>query len=372
MLKDSILRKTTRSVKVGNVIIGSNATVSVQSMTNTDTKDVEATVRQINGLKCEGCDIVRLAVPDMESVKSFYSIKEKVDLPLVADIHFDYRIALECINAGADKIRINPGNIGSRDRIKKIADLARQKKVPIRIGVNSGSVEKDLLSLYGGPTAEAMVESAQRHVNILEQHDFTDIVISIKASDVMTTIAAYRLISKKVDYPLHLGVTEAGTVWSGTIKSAVGIGTLLAEGIGDTIRVSLTGEPVEEVKAARQILKSLGLQKNGIEIVSCPTCGRCRINLIEIVNNLERKLKNNNKNIKIAVMGCAVNGPGEAKEADIGIAGGNGVGLIFKKGMVIRKVPEKHLEEELLREIELLYMNGGVSINGCKHSNTGI
>jgi (E)-4-hydroxy-3-methylbut-2-enyl-diphosphate synthase len=351
---EECMRKKTETVKVGDIEIGGAAPVSVQSMTNTDTKDINSTVNQINALKEAGCDIVRLAVTDMDAAKSFGDIKKIVDVPLVADIHFDYRLALECIKAGADKIRINPGNIGNQDRVKKVVKAAKDKGIPIRIGVNSGSVEKELLDAHGGPTPQAMVESALRHVKILKACDFEDIVISIKASDVISTITAYRLISERVNYPLHLGITEAGSVWTGTIKSAIGIGTLLADGIGDTIRVSLTGDPVEEVKVAKQILKSLGLRKSGIEIISCPTCGRCRIDLIELVNSLEKKLSNSKKNIKVAVMGCAVNGPGEAKEADIGIAGGDGVGLIFKKGLIVRKVPEKHLEEALLREIELI------------------
>lgn len=352
MNSELIIRKKTRTVKVGNVMVGGDAPVSIQSMTNTDTRDIDATVRQIGELEQTGCDIVRFAIPDLEAAQAVSEIKKRTGIPLVADIHFDYRLALECIERGIDKIRINPGNIGGKQNVQAVTRAAKERGIPIRIGVNSGSVEKELLEKHGGPTVEAMVESALRHVALLEEHDFYDIVISIKASNVLRMVAAYRLISEKVDYPLHLGVTEAGTVWSGTIKSALGIGTLLMEGIGDTIRVSLTGNPVEEVKAASKILKSLGLKQGGIEFVSCPTCGRCQIDLIKIANAVEQRLQGTSKNIKVAVMGCVVNGPGEAREADIGIAGGKGVGLIFKKGEIIKKVPEENLVEELLHEID--------------------
>ncbi|WHH61788.1 flavodoxin-dependent (E)-4-hydroxy-3-methylbut-2-enyl-diphosphate synthase [Petroclostridium sp. X23] len=347
-------RRQTKEVKVGSVNIGGNAGISIQSMTNTDTRNPEATLEQIWRLEEAGCDLVRMAVPDMDAAYSISKIRGRTKIPLVADIHFDYRIALECIDRGVDKIRINPGNIGEDRRVREVSRAAKEKGVPIRIGVNSGSIEKELLDKYGSPTPEAMVESAIRHVRLLEEHDFTDIIISLKASNVPMMIEAYRLISQKVDYPLHLGVTEAGTIWSGTIKSSIGIGTLLMDGIGDTIRVSLTGDPVEEVKVGIQILKSLGLRKNGIELISCPTCGRCQIDLINIANTVEQKLQNSNKNIKVAVMGCAVNGPGEAREADIGIAGGNGVGLIFKKGEIIKKVPEDKLVDALMEELETI------------------
>jgi len=347
-----IKRKYTKAVKVGNIQIGGNAPVSIQSMTNTDTRNIEATVAQIMQLEQAGCDIVRMAIPDMEAAYAVSEIKKRTHIPLVADIHFDYRLAVECIKRGIDKVRINPGNIGSSERVRDVVKAAKERGIPIRIGVNSGSVEKELLEKYGGPTPEAMVESALKHVRILEENSFDDIVISLKASNVPMTIAAYRIMSQTVGYPLHLGVTEAGTIWSGTIKSAVGIGSLLADGIGDTIRVSLTGDPVEEVKVAMQILKSLDLRKGGLELISCPTCGRTQIDLIRIANEVEKRLQNVEKNIKVAVMGCAVNGPGEAREADIGIAGGNGFGLIFKKGEIIKKVPEDKLVEELLKEIE--------------------
>jgi len=349
-----INRRNTKCVKVGGTGIGGDAPISVQSMTNTDTRNIKATIDQIIQLEQAGCDIVRIAIPDMEAAQAVSEIKKHVRIPLVADIHFDYRLAIECIQRGIDKIRINPGNIGSREKVKEVTEATKDRKIPIRIGVNSGSIEKELLEKYGGPTPEAMVESALKHVRLLEDNNFTDIVISLKASNVPMTIEAYRLMSRKADYPLHLGVTEAGTIWSGTIKSAIGIGSLLADGIGDTIRVSLTDDPVEEVKVGIQILKSLGLKKEGIELISCPTCGRCRIDLIHIANAVEQKLQNSNKPIKVAVMGCAVNGPGEAREADIGIAGGDGVGLIFKKGKIIKKVPEEELIEELLKEIELM------------------
>lgn len=347
-------RKNTRKIKVGNTYIGGDSRVSVQSMTNTDTRDVKATVNQILSLEKAGCDIIRCAVPDMTAAEALKDIIEQIHIPLVADIHFDYRLALKSIDSGVAALRINPGNIGSLDRIKLVVEAAKEKGIPIRIGVNSGSLEKEILEKYKNVCPEALVESALKHVSILESLDFYDIVISIKSSDVMQMIESYRLISEKVNYPLHLGVTEAGTVWSGTIKSSVGIGTLLAEGIGDTIRVSLTGDVLDEVKVGREILKALGHIQEGVKFVSCPTCGRTQINLIRIAEEVEQKLAQCNKNIKVAVMGCVVNGPGEAREADIGIAGGNGEGLIFKKGEIVKKVKEEDLVEELMKEIEKL------------------
>ncbi len=345
-------RRKTRKIKVGNIFVGGDAPITVQSMTNTDTRNVEATVEQIKRLQIAGCDIIRCAVPDVEASEALKKITEQISIPLVADIHFDYRLAINAINNGVSALRINPGNIGSIERVKLVAEHALDKGIPIRIGVNSGSLEKELLSKYGKVCPEALVESALRHVDILEKVNFNDIVISIKSSDVMQMIESYRLISKKVDYPLHVGVTEAGTTWRGTIKSSVGIGTLLAEGIGDTIRVSLTDDPAEEVKVGREILKSLGIIKQGLTFVSCPTCGRTQINLIKLAQTIEDKLKDIDKDIKVAVMGCVVNGPGEAREADIGIAGGNGEGLIFRKGEIIRKVKEEQLVEALMEEIE--------------------
>lgn len=345
-------RRKTREVKVGNIYIGGDSPVSVQSMTNTDTRDIESTVLQIRKLEDAGCDIIRCAVPDMEAAKAIDGITKQIKIPLVADIHFDYRLALEAIKNGVSALRINPGNIGSEERVRIVAQAAKDKGIPIRIGVNSGSLEKDLLQKYGKPTAEALVESALRHIEILEAVNFNDIVISIKSADVMNMIESYRLMSQKVDYPLHLGVTEAGTIWRGTIKSSIGIGTLLAEGIGDTIRVSLTGDPVDEIKVGKEILRTFGYVKSGIQFISCPTCGRTKIDLIKIAQEVEDKLSSCQKNIKVAIMGCVVNGPGEAREADIGIAGGNGEGLIFKKGQIVKKVKEEDLVSELIKEIE--------------------
>lgn len=345
-------RKTTHKVKVGNIYVGGDAPITVQSMTNTDTRDIKATVQQINELTKAGCDIIRCAVPDMEAAIAIKEIIKQIDIPLVADIHFDYRLALESINNGISALRINPGNIGSLDRVELLAKKAKEKDIPIRIGVNSGSLDKTLLAKYGKVTSEALVESALSHISILEKVNFNDIVISIKSSDVPMMIDSYRLMSKSTDYPLHLGVTEAGTIWRGSIKSSVGIGALLSEGIGDTIRVSLTGDPLEEIKVGKEILKSLGLIKGGIEFISCPTCGRTQIDLINIAKQVEDRISNLDKNIKVAVMGCVVNGPGEAREADIGIAGGNGEGLIFKKGEIIKKVKENELVEALIKEIE--------------------
>lgn len=347
-------RKTTRKVKVGDINIGGDSSIKVQSMTNTDTRDIGATVAQILRLQEAGCDIVRCAVPDQKASDAIGQIVKEIGIPLVADIHFDYRLALSSINNGVSKLRINPGNIGSTDKVRAVVEAAQDKGVPIRIGVNSGSLQRDILEKYGDVCPQALVESALRHVEILEKLNFNDVVISVKSSDVTEMIECYRLISEKVDYPLHLGVTESGTIKSGTIKSSVGIGALLSQGIGDTIRVSLTGDPVEEVIVAKEILRSLGHIKEGIELISCPTCGRTQLNLIEIADQLEGRLKGIKKNIKVAVMGCVVNGPGEARRADIGIAGGNGQGLIFRKGEIIKKVREEELVEELIAEIEKL------------------
>ncbi|MCI5970356.1 MAG: flavodoxin-dependent (E)-4-hydroxy-3-methylbut-2-enyl-diphosphate synthase [Oscillospiraceae bacterium] len=341
-----------KKVQIGNVKIGSGERVAVQSMTNVKTKNYEKCIEQILQLEDAGCDIIRLAVPDFESAAAISKIKPKIHIPLVADIHFDYKLALECMENGVDKIRINPGNIGSEDRIKQVADKARNMNIPIRIGVNSGSVEKDILQKYSSPTPEAMIESAKRHIAILNKFDFDNIVVSLKASNVKNTIAVYSLAAKTLDYPLHLGVTEAGTYLSGTIKSSIALGTLLSQGIGDTIRVSLTDDPVNEVIVAREILKSLDMLDNSPTLVSCPTCARCNINLIPLAKQVDEYLRTVNKNITVAVMGCAVNGPGEAKEADIGIAGGDGCGLIFKKGKIFKKVDENTLFEELKKEIE--------------------
>lgn len=350
----SFKRRKTREINIGGVKIGGDNPIAIQSMCNTDTRDVKATVDQIKRLEKAGCEIIRVAVPDMEAAECIRDIKKSIDIPLVADIHFDYRLALRCMENGIDKIRINPGNIGSADRVKQVADMAKRNGIPIRIGVNSGSLEKNLVEKYGGVTPQGLVESALGHIKLLEENDFYDIAVSIKASNVPFSVEVYELLSDTVDYPLHVGITEAGTVWGGTVKSAVGIGAILSRGIGDTIRVSLTGDPVEEIYAAKEILKSLELRKFGVEFISCPTCGRTSIDLIKIANEVEEKVRNIDKNIKVAVMGCAVNGPGEAREADIGIAGGHGEGLIFKKGQILRKVPEDRLVEELLKEIELL------------------
>lgn len=350
----SCKRKMTREINIGGVKIGGNNPIAIQSMCNTDTRDVKSTVEQIKKLEKAGCEIIRVAVPDMQAAECIRDIKNSIDIPLVADIHFDYRLALKCMDNGIDKIRINPGNIGSADRVKQVADMAKKNHIPIRVGVNSGSLEKELVEKYGGVTPQGLVESALGHVKLLEQNDFYDTAISIKASNVPFSIEVYELLSNTVDYPLHVGITEAGTVWGGTIKSAVGIGAILSRGIGDTIRVSLTGDPVEEIYAAKEILKDLNLRKFGVEFISCPTCGRTSIDLIKIANEVENKIKDIDKNIKVAVMGCAVNGPGEAREADIGIAGGHGEGLIFKKGEILRKVPEEKLVDELLKEIALL------------------
>ncbi|MDD7793790.1 flavodoxin-dependent (E)-4-hydroxy-3-methylbut-2-enyl-diphosphate synthase [Clostridium sp. 'White wine YQ'] len=347
-------RKETRKIKVGNIYIGGDSRITVQSMTNTDTRDAESTIKQIRELQIAGCDIIRSAVPDMEAAEQISKIVKGISIPLVADIHFDYRLALESIKNGVSAIRINPGNIGSMERVKMVAEACKDKGIPIRIGVNSGSLEKELLEKYGKPCPEAFVESALKSAAILESVNFRDIVISIKSSNVNTMIESYRLMSEKSDYPLHLGVTESGTPWRGTIKSSIGIGTLLSEGIGDTLRVSLTGDPIEEVKVGNEILKALDIKKGGIEFVSCPTCGRTQIDLIKIANIVEQKLAECKKDIKVAIMGCVVNGPGEAREADIGIAGGKGEGIIFKKGEILKKVKEEYLVEELMKEIDKL------------------
>lgn len=347
-----IQRKKTRQIAIGNVKIGGGAPISVQSMTNTKTTDTKATVAQIKALEAAGCDIVRLAVPDMAAAENIANIKKQVDVPLVADIHFDYRLALKAIEQGIDALRINPGNIGDEARVKAVVEAAKMKRIPIRIGVNAGSLDKKLLVKYGKVTAEALVESAMEHVHILEKLDFHDIKISLKAHDVPLTLDAYRLMSETVDYPLHLGITEAGTVNTGIIKSAVGIGALLAEGIGDTFRISLTGDPVNEVKVANEILKALNLKEYGPTLISCPTCGRCNIDLPSIAAQVEKRLENIKKPVKVAVMGCVVNGPGEARDADIGIAGGKGEGLVFRKGEIIGKVPEDKLIDALFAELD--------------------
>ena len=349
-----IKRKMTRQISIGDVKIGGGAPISVQSMTNTKTTDTNAKVAQIKALVDAGCDIVRVAVPDMSAAENIYNIKIQVDVPLVADIHFDYRLALKAIEQGIDALRINPGNIGDEERVKAVVEAAKIRNIPIRIGVNAGSLDKKLLAKYGKVTAEALVESALEHIRILEKLNFYDIKISLKAHDVPLTLDAYRLMSETVDYPLHLGITEAGTVNTGIIKSAVGIGALLAEGIGDTFRISLTGDPVNEVKVANEILKALGLKEYGPTLISCPTCGRCNIDLPSIAEKVEQRLSGITKPIKVAVMGCAVNGPGEARDADIGIAGGKGEGLVFRKGEVINKVPEDKLVDALFEELDKL------------------
>ncbi len=342
----------TREIRIGAVRIGGGNPIAVQSMANTKTEDVEATVSQIRRLEAAGCDIIRVAVPTMEAAGAIRAINEQITIPLVADIHFDYRLAIAAVENGADKIRINPGNIGSEERIRAVVDCCRERDVPIRVGVNSGSLEKHLLEKYGGVTPEALVESALDKVAVIEKAGYENIVISIKSSDVLNSIRAHELIAERTDYPLHVGITESGTVMSGSIRSAVGIGNILYQGIGDTIRVSLTGDPVEEVKAANLILKSLGLKKGGISVVSCPTCGRTQIDLIGLATRVEEMVQDFDLDIKVAVMGCAVNGPGEAKEADIGIAGGHGEGLLIKKGEIVKKMPEGELLEALRQELE--------------------
>lgn len=344
-------RRKTRTIYVGKVPVGGGHLVVVQSMTKTNTLDVEATVKQIQSLESIGCEIIRLAVPNMKAAKVLGTIKKSVSIPVIADIHFDWRLALEAIEQGVDGLRINPGNIGAKWKIKEVVTAAKNNLIPIRIGINAGSLEKDLLKKYGHPKPEALVESAERSITMLEGMDFTNIKISLKGSDVLTTVDAYRLFSDKYDYPLHIGVSESGPPSTGTIKSSVGCGILLSEGIGDTMRVSLTAEPEEEVRVAYEILKALGLRKKGAEIVSCPTCGRCGIDLTGLATEVEYRLRKINKPMKIAVMGCVVNGPGEAREADIGIAGGKGIGILFRKGKIIKKIKEKDLFDELMHEI---------------------
>lgn len=347
----AMYREHTKTIKIGNQVIGGGHPVLIQSMTNTKTEDVAATVAQILTLEKAGCQIIRCAVPTMEAARALGEIKKQIHIPLVADIHFDYKLAIAAMENGADKIRINPGNIGSRERIQAVVDVAKERQIPIRVGVNSGSLEKELVEKYHGVTAEGLVESALDKVKIIEDMGYDQLVISIKSSDVLMCAKAHELIAQKTDYPLHVGITEAGTLFSGNIKSAVGLGIILYQGIGDTIRVSLTGDPSEEVKSAKRILKTLGLRNGGIEVVSCPTCGRTQIDLIGLANKVEDMVQDIPLDIKVAVMGCVVNGPGEAKEADIGIAGGKGVGLLIKKGEIIKKVPEDQLLETLRDEI---------------------
>jgi len=342
--------RITRRITIGNVAVGGGAPVSVQSMTNTDTRDAAATLAQIRRLAEAGCEIVRCAVPDEEAARALRAICRECPLPLIADIHFDYRLALTALESGVDGLRLNPGNIGERWKVEEVVRACAERKVPIRIGVNGGSLEKELLEKYGHPTAAAMAESALGHIRILEELGYREIKVSLKASDIRRTVEAYRLLAKEVDYPLHIGITEAGTTWSGTVKSAVGLGVLLHDCIGDTLRVSLTGDPVEEVRVGWEILKSLELRERGPVFVSCPTCGRCQIDLIGVAEEVERRLHDLPKKITVAVMGCVVNGPGEAREADVGIAGGKGQGLLFRKGEVVRKVPQAELADALVEE----------------------
>jgi (E)-4-hydroxy-3-methylbut-2-enyl-diphosphate synthase len=346
-----IERKKTRTIHIGNVPVGGPAPIAVQSMTNTYTQDVAATVKQIQGLEKAGCEIIRVAVPDQEAALAIKKIKARISIPLIADIHFDHRLAIQATRSGADALRINPGNIGSKQKVKAVVDAANDCNIPIRVGVNAGSLEKDLYAKYGGATAEAMVESAQRNISLLESLNFTRIKISLKASDVARTVDAYRLLSEKSDIPLHVGVTEAGGLYSGIVKSSLGIGMLLSMGIGDTIRVSLTRDPIEEIRVGYEILKALDIRRRGPEIISCPTCGRCNINLFDIAEKVEKAVMFSTVPIKIAIMGCVVNGPGEAREADIGIAGGDGIGILFKKGKVVKKFPQEQLVEVLLSEV---------------------
>ena len=345
-------REHTKTIKIANLVIGGGNPILIQSMTNTRTEDVAATVAQIRKLEKAGCEIIRCTVPTMEAAQAFREIKKQISIPLVADIHFDYQMAIAAMENGADKIRINPGNIGSRERIKAVVDTAKERKIPIRIGVNSGSLEKELVERYHGVTAEGLVESALDKVKIIEDLGYDELVISIKSSDVLMCAKAHALIAEKTSYPLHVGITEAGTLFSGNIKSAVGLGIILSQGIGDTIRVSLTGDPAEEIKSAKLILRTLGLRTGGIEVVSCPTCGRTKIDLISLANQVETMAAEYPLDIKVAVMGCVVNGPGEAKEADIGIAGGIGEGLLIRRGEIVKKLPEKELLEALRQELE--------------------
>ena len=344
----------TKKLRIGSVTIGGGAPAAIQSMCNTNTADVEATVEQICALEAAGCEIVRVAVPDRDAALAVGKIRSRIHIPLVADIHFDYKLALQCVDSGIDKIRINPGNIGGEDRVKAVADACRKNSIPIRIGVNGGSLEKPLLRKYGGVTPEALVESAFGHIRLLNKFDFDDICISVKCSSVPVTMRAYQLLHERTDYPLHLGVTEAGTPKMGVMKSAMGIGGLLCLGIGDTFRVTLTADPVEEIAAAKDILKAAGLRKEGVNLIACPTCGRTKIDLIAIADEVEHRLEGCTKPITVAVMGCVVNGPGEASAADVGIAGGDGEGLLFRKGQILRKVPQEHLVDALMDEIEKL------------------
>ncbi|MFV0440047.1 MAG: flavodoxin-dependent (E)-4-hydroxy-3-methylbut-2-enyl-diphosphate synthase [Lachnospirales bacterium] len=348
-------RRKTRVVQIGDKFIGGDNPILIQSMTSTKTRDVEATVKQIKGLAEAGCEIVRVAVPTMEDALAIKEIKKQISIPLVADIHFDYKLALKSIEMGVDKLRINPGNIGSKEKVAEVVKACKEKNIPIRIGVNSGSLEKELIDKYGGVTPSGIVESAMKHVEILQELDYHNIVLSLKSSNVPFAIESYKKISELVDYPLHIGITEAGTLKKGTIKSAVGIGSILSQGIGDTIRVTLTSDPVEEIYVAKDILQSLDLRTFGINLISCPTCGRTEISLIELAKSVEKEIENLDMNITVAVMGCVVNGPGEAKEADIGIAGGKGVGLIFKKGEFFKRCEEKDLKAELVKEIYSMY-----------------
>ncbi len=348
-------REDTRVICIGDRVVGGGNPILIQSMTNTKTENVEETIQQILALEEAGCEIVRIAVPHAEAAKAIDKIIKGIHIPLVADIHFDYKLAIMAIENGINKLRINPGNIGSRDRVEKVVEKAKQYKIPIRIGVNSGSIEKDILKQYGGVNALSMLESAKRHITILEELDFHDIVISLKASQVPLAIDAYTTFAYHYDYPLHVGITESGTLYKGTIKSAVGLGAILAQGIGDTIRVSLSDDPIKEIECAKYVLQSLGLRKFGVEIIACPTCGRTEVNLIELAKKVEYATRHIQKDLKIAVMGCIVNGPGEAKEADIGIAGGKNEGLIFKKGQIVRKVKENELFNALMEEIEDMY-----------------
>ncbi len=347
-----LMRRKTKVIKIGDVAIGGDNPIRVQSMTKTDTEDIEGTLSQIKSLEKVGCEIVRVAIPDEEAIHAFKEIKKRAPLPIVADIHFNYKLALKAIEYGADGIRINPGNIGGKERVREIAKLAKERGIPIRVGVNSGSIEKSLLKKYGSATTEALVESVMNNVKLLEDFDFYDIKISVKASDIKRTVESYRRISELTNYPLHIGITESGTLFSGTIKSAIGIGILLYEGIGDTIRVSLSAPPEEEVKVGWEILKSLGLRRRGIEIISCPTCGRLEVDLLPIVSEIERKVLSMDKEIKIAIMGCVVNGPGEASESDLALVCGKGVGLIYKKGKLLKKVKDEEMVDEFLEEIQ--------------------
>lgn len=356
-----IKRKKTRQIQLGAVKVGADAPISIQSMTNTFTHDVSETVSQIKRLEAVGCEIVRVAVPDSAAAEAISLIKQQISIPLVADIHFDYRLAILSAEAGADGLRINPGNIGGEKKVKAVVDCAKALQIPIRIGVNSGSVEKKIVKKYNGICPEAMVESALKQLELLTRWDFYQIKVSLKSSDVAQTVAAYRLLSSKTDFPLHLGITESGPLYPGIVKSSLGIGMLLAEGIGDTLRVSLTRDPVEEVRVGYEILKALDIRRHGPEIISCPTCGRCRIDLFEIVEQVEKALMTQTLPIKIAIMGCVVNGPGEAKEADIGVAGGDGSGVLFKKGKVVRTIPEEKLAEVLLKEVARMAPGGGFS-----------